>query len=151
SMHSSSYTPPPASAPRPRWERCLVVPASLTRRTAISQALTRTGTMTQRPGPIRVNVTSSRLGLAGVAAVLRRTKRAHSALGALLRQARRSVICRTHPVYADAASGSYREHFNSTEGGCRAMNTTLSSASRRQPAYGERARSYERDTAAFQP
>jgi SAM-dependent methyltransferase len=30
------------------------------------------------------------------------------------------------------------------------MNTTLSSASR-QPAYGERARSYERDTAAFQP
>ena len=31
------------------------------------------------------------------------------------------------------------------------MNTTLSSASRRQPAYGERARSYERDTAAFQP
>jgi demethylmenaquinone methyltransferase/2-methoxy-6-polyprenyl-1,4-benzoquinol methylase len=31
------------------------------------------------------------------------------------------------------------------------MNTTLSSASRGQPAYGERARSYERDTAAFQP
>ena len=31
------------------------------------------------------------------------------------------------------------------------MNTTLNSASRRQPAYGERARSYERDTAAFQP
>jgi demethylmenaquinone methyltransferase/2-methoxy-6-polyprenyl-1,4-benzoquinol methylase len=30
------------------------------------------------------------------------------------------------------------------------MNTTLSSASR-QPAYRERARSYERDTAAFQP
>ena len=30
------------------------------------------------------------------------------------------------------------------------MNTTLSSTSR-QPAYGERARSYERDTAAFQP
>src|SRR5947208_9811489 len=30
------------------------------------------------------------------------------------------------------------------------MNTTLSSASR-QPAYCERARSYERDTAAFQP
>ena len=31
------------------------------------------------------------------------------------------------------------------------MNTTVNSASRRQPAYGERARSYERDTAAFQP
>ena len=31
------------------------------------------------------------------------------------------------------------------------MNTTPGSASRRQPAYGERARSYERDTAAFQP
>ena len=31
------------------------------------------------------------------------------------------------------------------------MNTTLNSASQRQPAYGERARSYERDTAAFQP
>ena len=31
------------------------------------------------------------------------------------------------------------------------MNTILSSAARRQPAYGERARSYERDTAAFQP
>jgi demethylmenaquinone methyltransferase/2-methoxy-6-polyprenyl-1,4-benzoquinol methylase len=31
------------------------------------------------------------------------------------------------------------------------MNTTLSAASRRQPAYCERARSYERDTAAFQP
>jgi len=31
------------------------------------------------------------------------------------------------------------------------MNTTLNFASRRQPAYGERARSYERDTAAFQP
>ena len=31
------------------------------------------------------------------------------------------------------------------------MNTTLNSASRRQPAYGERARSYERDTEAFQP
>ena len=30
------------------------------------------------------------------------------------------------------------------------MNTTLNSASR-QPAYGERARSYERDTEAFQP
>ena len=31
------------------------------------------------------------------------------------------------------------------------MNTTLNSASRQQPAYGEKARSYERDTAAFQP
>ena len=31
------------------------------------------------------------------------------------------------------------------------MNTTLNFASRRQPAYGERARSYERDTEAFQP
>jgi trans-aconitate methyltransferase len=31
------------------------------------------------------------------------------------------------------------------------MNTTKNSASRRQPAYDERARSYERDTAAFQP
>jgi trans-aconitate methyltransferase len=31
------------------------------------------------------------------------------------------------------------------------MNTTKNSAARRQPAYGERARSYERDTAAFQP
>jgi demethylmenaquinone methyltransferase/2-methoxy-6-polyprenyl-1,4-benzoquinol methylase len=31
------------------------------------------------------------------------------------------------------------------------MNTTFNSASRRQPAYGERARSYERDTGAFQP
>jgi len=31
------------------------------------------------------------------------------------------------------------------------MNTPPNSASRRQPAYGERARSYERDTAAFQP
>jgi SAM-dependent methyltransferase len=31
------------------------------------------------------------------------------------------------------------------------MNTTLNSASRRQPAYDERARSYERDTEAFQP
>ena len=31
------------------------------------------------------------------------------------------------------------------------MNTTLNSASRRQSAYGERARSYERDTEAFQP
>jgi demethylmenaquinone methyltransferase/2-methoxy-6-polyprenyl-1,4-benzoquinol methylase len=31
------------------------------------------------------------------------------------------------------------------------MNTTLNSASRRQPAYGERASSYERDTEAFQP
>jgi demethylmenaquinone methyltransferase/2-methoxy-6-polyprenyl-1,4-benzoquinol methylase len=31
------------------------------------------------------------------------------------------------------------------------MNTILSSAARRQPAYGERARSYERDTTAFQP
>ena len=31
------------------------------------------------------------------------------------------------------------------------MNMTVNSASRRQPAYGERARSYERDTAAFQP
>ena len=31
------------------------------------------------------------------------------------------------------------------------MNTTLNSASQRQPAYGERARSYERDTEAFQP
>ena len=31
------------------------------------------------------------------------------------------------------------------------MNTTSNSASRRQPAYGERARSYERDTEAFQP
>jgi len=31
------------------------------------------------------------------------------------------------------------------------MNTTLNSASRRQPAYGERARSYEHDTEAFQP
>jgi SAM-dependent methyltransferase len=31
------------------------------------------------------------------------------------------------------------------------MNTTLNSASRRQPAYGERARTYERDTEAFQP
>jgi SAM-dependent methyltransferase len=31
------------------------------------------------------------------------------------------------------------------------MNTTLNSASRRQPAYSERARSYERDTEAFQP
>ena len=31
------------------------------------------------------------------------------------------------------------------------MNMTVSSVSRRQPAYGERARSYERDTAAFQP
>jgi trans-aconitate methyltransferase len=31
------------------------------------------------------------------------------------------------------------------------MNTILSSAARRQPAYSERARSYERDTAAFQP
>ena len=31
------------------------------------------------------------------------------------------------------------------------MNTTVNSASRRQPAYGERARSYERDTGAFQP
>jgi SAM-dependent methyltransferase len=31
------------------------------------------------------------------------------------------------------------------------MNTTLNSASRRPPAYGERARSYERDTEAFQP
>jgi SAM-dependent methyltransferase len=31
------------------------------------------------------------------------------------------------------------------------MNTTLNSAWRRQPAYGERARSYERDTEAFQP
>jgi SAM-dependent methyltransferase len=31
------------------------------------------------------------------------------------------------------------------------MNMTLNSASRRQPAYGERARSYERDTEAFQP
>jgi demethylmenaquinone methyltransferase/2-methoxy-6-polyprenyl-1,4-benzoquinol methylase len=31
------------------------------------------------------------------------------------------------------------------------MNMTVNSASRRQPAYGERARSYERDTTAFQP
>ena len=31
------------------------------------------------------------------------------------------------------------------------MNTPPNSASRRPPAYGERARSYERDTAAFQP
>jgi len=31
------------------------------------------------------------------------------------------------------------------------MNTPPNSASRRQPAYGERARSYERDTEAFQP
>ena len=31
------------------------------------------------------------------------------------------------------------------------MDTPLNSASRRQPAYGEKARSYERDTAAFQP
>jgi SAM-dependent methyltransferase len=31
------------------------------------------------------------------------------------------------------------------------MDTTLNSASQRQPAYGEKARSYERDTAAFQP
>ena len=31
------------------------------------------------------------------------------------------------------------------------MNTTLNSASRRQSAYGERARSYDRDTEAFQP
>ena len=31
------------------------------------------------------------------------------------------------------------------------MNTTLNSASRRQPAYREHARSYERDTAAFEP
>ena len=31
------------------------------------------------------------------------------------------------------------------------MNMTLNSAPRRQPAYGERARSYERDTEAFQP
>ena len=31
------------------------------------------------------------------------------------------------------------------------MNMTVNSASRRQSAYGERARSYERDTAAFQP
>jgi demethylmenaquinone methyltransferase/2-methoxy-6-polyprenyl-1,4-benzoquinol methylase len=31
------------------------------------------------------------------------------------------------------------------------MNMTVSSVSRRQPAYGEKARSYERDTAAFQP
>ena len=31
------------------------------------------------------------------------------------------------------------------------MNTTLNSASQRQPAYGERARSYEHDTEAFQP
>ncbi len=31
------------------------------------------------------------------------------------------------------------------------MNTTPNSASRRQSAYGERARSYERDTEAFQP
>ncbi len=31
------------------------------------------------------------------------------------------------------------------------MNTTSNSASRRQSAYGERARSYERDTEAFQP
>jgi demethylmenaquinone methyltransferase/2-methoxy-6-polyprenyl-1,4-benzoquinol methylase len=31
------------------------------------------------------------------------------------------------------------------------MNTTLNSASRRQPAYGEHARSYDRDTVAFQP
>jgi tRNA A58 N-methylase Trm61 len=31
------------------------------------------------------------------------------------------------------------------------MNTTLNSVSRRQSAYGERARSYERDTEAFQP
>jgi demethylmenaquinone methyltransferase/2-methoxy-6-polyprenyl-1,4-benzoquinol methylase len=31
------------------------------------------------------------------------------------------------------------------------MNMTVNSASRRQPAYGERAHSYERDTAAFQP
>ena len=31
------------------------------------------------------------------------------------------------------------------------MNTTVNSASQRQPAYGERARSYERDTGAFQP
>ena len=31
------------------------------------------------------------------------------------------------------------------------MNMTVNSASRRQPAYGEKARSYERDTAAFQP
>ena len=31
------------------------------------------------------------------------------------------------------------------------MNTILSSAARRQPAYSERARSYEHDTATFQP
>ena len=31
------------------------------------------------------------------------------------------------------------------------MNTTVNSASQWQPAYGERARSYERDTGAFQP
>ena len=31
------------------------------------------------------------------------------------------------------------------------MNTTLNSASRQQSSYGEKARSYERDTAAFQP
>ena len=31
------------------------------------------------------------------------------------------------------------------------MNTTRTAAPRRQPAYGEHARSYERDTAAFQP
>jgi trans-aconitate methyltransferase len=31
------------------------------------------------------------------------------------------------------------------------MNMTVNSASGRQPAYGERARSYERDTAAFEP
>jgi SAM-dependent methyltransferase len=31
------------------------------------------------------------------------------------------------------------------------MNTTVNSAAPRQPAYGERARSYERDTEAFQP
>jgi demethylmenaquinone methyltransferase/2-methoxy-6-polyprenyl-1,4-benzoquinol methylase len=31
------------------------------------------------------------------------------------------------------------------------MNMTVRSVSRRQPAYGEKARSYERDTAAFQP
>ena len=31
------------------------------------------------------------------------------------------------------------------------MNTTLNAAAPRQPAYGERARSYERDTEAFQP
>src|SRR6516225_4982730 len=76
----------------------------------------------------------------------------NSASSALLRRARQSVTWRTRPVYADAASRGYGGRFRSTGGGrCRAMNTTRTAAPRRQPAYDEHARSYERDTAAFQP